>query len=40
MRLQVAESGGLSMICSSVAVRNETARRCPDQLKILYNPFY
>ncbi|OAL29917.1 hypothetical protein AYO22_01823 [Fonsecaea multimorphosa] len=40
MVLQVAKSGGLSMICSSVAVRNEIARRRPDLLKVLYEDFY
>jgi hypothetical protein len=40
MVLQVAKSGGESMICSSVAVRNEIARRRPDLLKILYEDFY
>lgn len=40
MVLQVAKSGGLSMIGSSVAVRNEIARRRPDLLKVLYEPFY
>ncbi len=33
MVLQVAKKGGLSMIASSVAVRNEIARRRPDLLK-------
>lgn len=28
------------MVCSSVAVRNEIARRRPDLLNILYEPFY
>jgi hypothetical protein len=40
MVLQVAKSGGLSMICSSLAVRNEIARRRPDLLKVLYEDFY
>lgn len=40
MVLQVAKKGGLSMICSSVAVRNEIARTRPDLLKILYEDFY
>jgi len=39
MVLQVAPKGGLSMICSSVAVRNEIARRRPDLLKVLYEDF-
>lgn len=40
MVLQTAPIGGLSMICSSVAVRNEIARRRPDLLKVLEEPFY
>lgn len=40
MVLQTAKKGGLSMICSSVAVRNEVARRRPDLLKVLYEDFY
>ena len=39
MVLRPAKSGGLSMICSSVAIRNEIARTRPDLLKILYQPF-
>ena len=38
--LQTAPRGGLSMICSSVAVRNEIARRRPDLLQLLYEDFY
>lgn len=38
--LYVAKSGGLSKLASSVAVRNEIARRRPDLLEILYQPFY
>jgi Taurine catabolism dioxygenase TauD, TfdA family len=38
--LRVAKSGGVSMIASSVAVHNEIARRRPDLLDVLYEPFY
>lgn len=38
--LHVAKSGGLSKLASSVAVRNEIARRRPDLLMVLYQPFY
>ena len=38
--LHVAKSGGLSKLASSVAVRNEIARRRPDLLDVLYQPFY
>ena len=38
--LQTAPEGGLSMICSSIAVRNEIARRRPDLLEVLYGDFY
>jgi len=38
--LNVAKSGGLSKLASSVAVRNEIARRRPDLLDVLYQPFY
>ncbi len=37
--LHVAKSGGLSKLASSVAVRNEIARRRPDLLEVLYQPF-
>ena len=37
--LRVAKAGGLSMICSSAAVHNEIARRRPDLLEVLYQPF-
>ena len=37
--LQTAKSGGLSMFCSSVAIRDEIARTRPDLLKVLYEPF-
>lgn len=40
MVLRVAKSGGLSMIASSVAVRNEIARTRPDLLDLLYQPVY
>jgi hypothetical protein len=38
--LNVAKEGGLSKLASSVAVRNEIARRRPDLLDVLYQPFY
>jgi hypothetical protein len=37
--LRTAKAGGLSMICSSVAVHNEIAQRRPDLLEVLYQPF-
>ena len=37
--LQVAKSGGLSMFCSSLAIRDEIAKTRPDLLKVLYEPF-
>lgn len=40
MVLRAAKSGGLSLICSSVAIRNEIARTRPDLLDVLYQPFY
>ena len=40
MVIQTAKKGGLSMVCSSIAVRNEIARTRPDLLEILYEPFY
>lgn len=40
MVLRAARSGGLSLICSSVAIRNEIARTRPDLLEVLYAPFY
>ncbi|WP_176500207.1 TauD/TfdA family dioxygenase [Sphingomonas sp. HMP9] len=40
MVLRAARSGGLSLICSSVAIRNEIARTRPDLLEVLYQPFY
>ena len=38
--MRAAKSGGLSMICSSVAIRNEIAATRPDLLDVLYRPFY
>lgn len=38
--LQTAKSGGLSIIGSSVAIHNEMARRRPDLLEVLYQPFH
>ncbi len=40
MVLRAAKSGGLSLIASSVAIRNEIARTRPDLLEVLYAPFY
>ena len=40
MVLRTAKTGGLSKICSSVAIRNEIARTWPDLLEVLYQPFY
>jgi hypothetical protein len=40
MVLNTAKSGGLSMICSSIAVRNQIARKRPDLLKVLFEDFY
>jgi hypothetical protein len=40
MVTQVAKTGGLSMIASSVAIRNEIERTQPDLLKVLYQPLY
>jgi hypothetical protein len=40
MVLRTAPTGGRSMICSSIAVRNEIAKRRPDLLKVLYEDFY
>jgi hypothetical protein len=37
--LRVARSGGLSMLASSVAIRNEIARTRPDLLEALYTPY-
>lgn len=38
--VRTAKSGGLSKIVSSVAVHNEIARRRPDLLKVLYEPYH
>lgn len=38
--LNTAKEGGLSKICSAIAVRNEIARKRPDLLKVLYEDFY
>ncbi|MDW5442360.1 TauD/TfdA family dioxygenase [Polaromonas sp. SM01] len=38
--MRTAKSGGRSMICSSVAIRNEIAATRPDLLDVLYQPFY
>ncbi len=40
MVLRGAKKGGLSLICSSLAIRNEIERVRPDLLEILYRPFY
>jgi len=40
MVLRTARSGGLSKVASSIAVHNEIARRRPDLLAPLYEPFY
>lgn len=40
MVLRVAKSGGMSKICSAVAVRNEIAKTRPDLLEVLYQPAY
>lgn len=40
MVLRAAKKGGLSMICSSVAIRNEIAKTRPDLLEVLYQLFY
>jgi hypothetical protein len=37
--LRIAKAGGLSIVGSSVAVHNEIARRRPDLLEVLYQPF-
>ncbi|MEK9680097.1 MAG: TauD/TfdA family dioxygenase, partial [Rhodospirillaceae bacterium] len=37
--LRTPQSGGLSMIASSLAIRNEIARTRPDLLEVLYQPF-
>ncbi len=38
--MRAAKSGGRSMICSSVAIRNEIAATRPNLLEVLYKPFY
>jgi hypothetical protein len=38
--MRAAKSGGRSMICSSVAIRNQIAATRPDLLDILHQPFY
>lgn len=38
--MRAARSGGLSMICSSVAIREEIAATRPDLLDVLYQPFW
>lgn len=38
--MRAAKSGGRSMICSSIAIRNEVAATRPDLLPELYKPFY
>lgn len=40
MVLRTAKSGGVSSICSAVAIRNEIARIRPDLLELLYKPYY
>lgn len=40
MVLRPAKEGGLSSICSSLAIRNEIARTRPDLLEELYKPMY
>ena len=37
--MRVAKEGGLSLLCSSVAIHNEIARTRPDLLEVLYQPF-
>jgi hypothetical protein len=37
--MRAAKEGGLSLIASSVAIHNEIARRRPDLLAVLYQPF-
>ena len=38
--LKTAQSGGISMIASSLAIHHEIARTRPDLLKVLYEPYY
>jgi hypothetical protein len=37
--LRTAKSGGISLVCSSIAIHNEIARTRPDLLEVLYQPF-
>lgn len=37
--MRVAKEGGLSLVASSVAIHNEIARKRPDLLEVLYQPF-
>ncbi len=37
--LRTAKSGGLSIIGSSIAIHNEIAKRRPDLLEVLYQPY-
>ena len=37
--MRSAKEGGLSLIASSVAIHNEIARKRPDLLEVLYQPF-
>ena len=38
--MQTAMSGGLSMFCSAVAIRDEIASKRPDLYEVLQEPFY
>lgn len=38
--LRTAKEGGLSMLASALAIRNEIARTRPDLLEVLHQPFY
>ena len=38
--LRIAQSGGLSIVGSSIAIHNEIARQRPDLLDVLYQPYY
>ena len=38
--MQTAKSGGLSMFCSAVAIRDEIAEKRPDLFEVLQQPFY
>jgi len=37
--MRTAKEGGLSLIASSIAIHNEIARKRPDLLEVLYQPF-